>query len=1844
MKIIDLYGMSEEERKKALQEQQSMYNERMQQSDEIRKQANQQFNDLISKNGQYNTIKHTTTVGALEKAYKDSSAYNKVHNSLRRMDLSSEDSIWNRIKNIASSNANNYNNQNSYISRNDNGMVNRTATAINIANQNNRNANMILKTQLYNNAYKEALKDRTKNNIEYRNAKAMNPNASEEEVYNIAENQTKNREKQFDESFKNMSEEDRKKEIYKIQKILNNNDGLFETEKKKNENKKIINNLFQKSEAIEAEKRAEKVNKTLNEGNFIERATTATGELASSMGKSAIDMTISPVLSVGSLAEGILPTKDYKGPKFDDVIDYKKMKDYGETVKNQNIENDVLKTGKGVSTTIGGMIPSIVANIVMPGSNIGMIAQATGVAGQDYIENLNEDKTNKVQSAISGTLKGLGSYATERITGGNILGKGSLDDWATRTIANRTSSKIAQKIASKIYEVGGENFEELLENQIDHLVDATVNNKGITFEEWLNEQSETVKQTTLTQLFLNLMGIGGDTYNEVQDYKQNAEMKQWIDEAQKIIDKENLSIDNMEINKNNINEVRKTLNQLPKENETSNLQQQFPQNEQNIPTQQITQEQNKVAQNGNMEQMTNQQKIDEIAKNKPSFSKQIDQYVAKKYPSGDFLFLGKTPDVLTKLGAPDNQIILKQNKLKSLIEQSNDDTSKLHGVPIETIKRLPEAIANPLNILKSSTDENSIVIITDLADKKERPIIASIKLNYDGQIGNIDFLSNRLTSAYGKNNYDKFMQTEIAKGNLLYDIDEGIIKELPTTRLQSSKGISSFDETSSFINNSIPQIDTKVNENTITNNYAQSNENNTQNKEKPTRHEVIQKNRELARENIKNISKWKDKKRGLSYQLETMERNMYDIISDKAEAQRIIDTYFYPIHEAVAKEQKFINSYNDKKKKLKLNKYEQEAVQFLGEKKYNPDFNKGDGESLNQRNEIQKRIDSNIKKGKIDIDKVNNAIELFRNDYDEVFELENKVRRENGYEEKLYRKGYYPHFIDYVPETKTEKVLNKLGFKIDKRPLPTDIAGTTEQLVPGKTWNRSALERKTNKTDYNALKGWDTYIQQAADNIFLTEHIQKLRALENEIRYQYSDKGVQERVDNILNDETLFEDEKQQLLDQILEQTNNPMPNLVTELRRYTNALANKKSEADRSIENMMGRSVYSTVNAIENRFGANAVGLNIGSAFTNIIPITQAWSQVSTKNMGRAVIDTVKSYINNDGFVDNSAFLTSRINQSEKLYKTSIEKISDKTSFLFNAIDEVTSNIVVRSKYLDNIQNGMSESEAIKNADQFARNVIADRSKGAIPTKFEEKNPITKAFTQFQLEVNNQYRYMFKDLPRDLKEKGLGSIALAFFKMFVGAWLYNEASEKITGRRPAFDPIDIATSAYKDITDEKKGTYDKMYSIGKNVVKEVPFVGGLAGGGRIPVNGAIPDVGNLTKAGVGLVTGEMDSKKAVSSIGKEVAKPLYYLLPPFGGAQIKKSVEGISTVANGGSYGVDSKGKEILQFPVENANAVDYVKAGVFGKYALPLAKEYTDNNFKSLNANQTKTYRESKIPYKEYLEYLNQGLKKNEEKIDYISKQNWGENQKWGIYTNEIFSDTERKEGGSQLEDANYAIKNGTSKAEYMKLYSETNKRGMNLPTKEEQKELKENGISLKNYVDYQTKVHDETKRQKENGALDENKQLKNKDKIEILVSSKYSDSEKEAIYKKSINSQDKKIQVVDELGLPITQYLKYRQQDFTNDKDSDDETISGTGKKKLYNYLNNISDDILSQDYKKILCKMEGVTAYDSDVARLVINKNNLTAEKQKEILKILGFKVDKNGNISTTTMIPRNKAVK
>lgn len=91
---------------------------------------------------------------------------------------------------------------------------------------------------------------------------------------------------------------------------------------------------------------------------------------------------------------------------------------------------------------------------------------------------------------------------------------------------------------------------------------------------------------------------------------------------------------------------------------------------------------------------------------------------------------------------------------------------------------MPISIRQPLKVLLSNTKADSIVIVTDLIDKENRPVIASIKMNGRGIVNDKKINTNVLTSVYGRNNYNNFIKNSIENDNLLYDKEKGIIKEL----------------------------------------------------------------------------------------------------------------------------------------------------------------------------------------------------------------------------------------------------------------------------------------------------------------------------------------------------------------------------------------------------------------------------------------------------------------------------------------------------------------------------------------------------------------------------------------------------------------------------------------------------------------------------------------------------------------------------------------------------------------------------------------------------------------------------------------------------------------------------------------------------------------------------------------------------------------------------------------------------------------------------------------------------------------------------------------------------------
>ena len=725
-----------------------------------------------------------------------------------------------------------------------------------------------------------------------------------------------------------------------------------------------------------------------------------------------------------------------------------------------------------------------------------------------------------------------------------------------------------------------------------------------------------------------------------------------------------------------------------------------------------------------------------------------------------------------------------------------------------------------------------------------------------------------------------------------------------------------------------------------------------------TRGETMALNAEDMADTIAEFAK--DKKIPGAYSRETMERNSYDIFGkdNRDKAEQLNDEYFAPVHKAVADRTNYVNTMRQQVADLHLSKHESALVQM----------------ALEGRNDVAAEY---IKNNKIKVTSklqknVADGVATFQAIYKELYEALNETLLSNGMEPVRARKNYAPHFVKDKPDTMLGRIRFALGLGKDSSVnIGTDIAGITDDFKPGKKWFGNLLQREGELTDYDAVAGFDRYIETAGDVIFLTDSVQQLRSLEDALRYRLSDEGTREKLNQIRNDRSLNALERHQKIQdaydsntdniqKLYNQKKQGMGGYVSNLHEYINNLAGKKARADRGWEEMIGRQMYTVAKNVEGRVAANMIAMNPGSWITNFIPITQASGEVSTANLIKAMRDTVKSAVKDDGFTVGSVFLTNR-EGTQFLDRTLTRKISDIAGMPMEAIDHFTSNVVTRAKYLQNIQDGMGLQEAFDNADTFAANLMADRSKGAQPTAFNSVNPVRKVFTMFQLEVNNQLSYLFKDLPR--AKQSVPKLAWAYTKVFTGAYLFNAVYHQLTGRDSAFDPIGMIADAFgfdpfddDDKDKKKKSGVDIALDLGENVAEQVPFVGGLLGGGRVPISSAFPDFGKLKEE----YENGYDKKRIALDAAKSAANSAAYLLLPFGGGAVKKALEGAATVYAGGSYSLDKNGEKILQFPTYGQSPRDWAQAMLFGKSSLKTAQEWADDDYNSLNADETKVFEE--------------------------------------------------------------------------------------------------------------------------------------------------------------------------------------------------------------------------------------------------------------------------------------------
>lgn len=144
----------------------------------------------------------------------------------------------------------------------------------------------------------------------------------------------------------------------------------------------------------------------------------------------------------------------------------------------------------------------------------------------------------------------------------------------------------------------------------------------------------------------------------------------------------------------------------------------------------------------------------------------------------------RMPQLYLKLGLDDKPITVSASKLDRIVNKFGKQRGNYHNLGMAITKQLPKAIANPLKILESSTVDGSIVVVTKLSDSNGRTVIVSLAIYGNGRIEVTDInnenkikriSSSVMTSAYGRNNYDAWIEQN--RDKVIYDVNKGIMKK-----------------------------------------------------------------------------------------------------------------------------------------------------------------------------------------------------------------------------------------------------------------------------------------------------------------------------------------------------------------------------------------------------------------------------------------------------------------------------------------------------------------------------------------------------------------------------------------------------------------------------------------------------------------------------------------------------------------------------------------------------------------------------------------------------------------------------------------------------------------------------------------------------------------------------------------------------------------------------------------------------------------------------------------------------------------------------------------------------------
>lgn len=659
--------------------------------------------------------------------------------------------------------------------------------------------------------------------------------------------------------------------------------------------------------------------------------------------------------------------------------------------------------------------------------------------------------------------------------------------------------------------------------------------------------------------------------------------------------------------------------------------------------------------------------------------------------------------------------------------------------------------------------------------------------------------------------------------------------------------------------------------------------------------------------------------------------------------------------------------------------------------------------------------------GKIDAVKIDNAAKAYTQKYNEFYAAINDFLVAHGYEPIGFIQNYAPHMQSEESRGALDSALKALGLNEDTVTLPTSIAGLTANFKPNKRWNPYFLHRTSETYNFDAAKGFESYVAYMSEVFYHTDDIMTVRALSDYLRRRYSSEEISFDIDRytwlrekLPDEQLLYLQQEGKLphgtiadqaeldtmieaeLDKLYEDAKNKSTysNLVVWLDNYANILAGKQTMGDRSTEADFGRKALNFGNRLTRGFGAAKVAGNIATILNQASQLPVIVAEKGVRNTAAAVKDMVTGQLRKADFAMESDYLTSKkgvhflVTDEKNMYEWALDKVGQVQEFA----DAMVSTIAVRAAYLEGIQKGMTHEQAMRYADKYGAAVMGDRSKGAKPVAFNSKSPVMQLVNTFQLEVANSWEHLTQDTAgfdfrmmakKYGKDKAIKALAGVIVKYLIAAFIMNRLSDETYGGTPAqFDVLGITSNfvasgyglsvndALRTVMDDgwEKLTGERLFGTENEERSFDGWKAVEAAGGDIAND--IPYLQNAS-ALIGWGDNSLPAAIPTKALDKwinavkggksaqDIAKATFDVGTELipGGSQIKKTARGIDAMLRGGVY--QGYGEQTkLRYPVDNKNIGKWIQAVVFGPNGLSETGRYYAGEERAIGEKQTTAY----------------------------------------------------------------------------------------------------------------------------------------------------------------------------------------------------------------------------------------------------------------------------------------------